>query len=48
MDLSFFRYAGAGLIGTAMHFLVLFAALDYGGAVVAETDACRKATLSRS
>jgi len=34
---SFLRYSGAGVIGTAIHFLVLFAALDYVGPVAAST-----------
>lgn len=33
----FLMYSGAGLIGTGMHFLVLFAALDYVGPVVASS-----------
>jgi putative flippase GtrA len=34
---SFLRYAGAGLIGTAAHFIVLFAALNLVGPVVASS-----------
>jgi len=33
----FFVYSGAGLIGTAMHFVVLFIALSYIGPVLASS-----------